>query len=545
MARTTEGAAETVFAGQRAAEGLAVGRLLVERAAAAEVARAAASPAEEGRAFEQALERARGQIAALVETADALGAEILEFQEALLEDDELLDPVRAAIDAGQSAAAAWIGHLDGEIETYRAGDDEYLSARAEDLADLQQRVLRALVAAGEAAGGETQPEGAILVSADLTPSRFLELDWSRLAGAAIAGGSPTSHVSILARARGVPLIVGLEADPALLPAGRLAVLDAEAARLIVEPSSATLDAVETRLARRAEESSVIAELIGRPARTAAGETVELLINVDEPGLLDSLSPESCDGIGLARTEFLFHGGRLPDEEAQRAVYRRLLDWAGGRPVTIRTLDAGGDKPIPGVTPEDEANPFLGVRGLRLSLRHPELLRVQLRALARAGADRPLKVMVPMVTAPAEFERARALFDAVLRELADEGLEHGRPPLGMMVEVPAAALTAERFACDFYSIGSNDLVQYTTACARDNPALAELADPASPAVVELIARTVAAAGRRGVEASLCGDMASDPRLVPVLLECGLRRLSVAPAQVGRVKLAIRRYGGAPE
>ncbi len=236
---------------------------------------------------------------------------------------------------------------------------------------------------------------------------------------------------------------------------------------------------------------------------------------------------------------------MPDEETQLAAYRRILAWAEGRPVTVRTLDAGGDKPIRGVTADGETNPFLGVRGVRLSFTRPALFRTQLRALARAAAHGPLKVMVPMVTVPSEVERVRALLAEVIAGLAADGVAHAVPELGMMVEVPAAALTAGSFAVDFYSIGSNDLVQYATACARDNPALIALADPANPAILELIGRTVEAGRRRGVEVSLCGDMASEPAMVPLLLERGLRTLSVAPAQIGRVKLAIAAWRrGAP-
>jgi phosphoenolpyruvate-protein phosphotransferase (PTS system enzyme I) len=243
-----------------------------------------------------------------------------------------------------------------------------------------------------------------------------------------------------------------------------------------------------------------------------------------------------------RTEFLFQQqGALPDEAVQYRVYREILDWAGARPVTIRTLDAGGDKPIPGVTIDGEANPFLGVRGLRLSLRRRGLFKTQLRALARAGSSGHLKVMLPMVTTPAELREARVLLDEVLAELASEGLPARRPALGIMVEVPAAALAIGRFDADFYSIGSNDLVQYLTACDRGNGELVALADPLNPAVLELIERTVAHGRRMRVPVSLCGDMAADPRCVPALLDCGLEELSVAPPALGLLKAAITRHG----
>ena len=263
----------------------------------------------------------------------------------------------------------------------------------------------------------------------------------------------------------------------------------------------------------------------------------MLLNVDDPAALRELDPAHCDGIGLTRTEFLFHGRELPDEERQYQAYAAVLRWAAGRPVIIRTLDAGGDKPIPGVTLDGEVNPFLGLRGLRLALARPEVFRVQLRALARAAALGPLKVMAPMVSVPAEMARFRALFDEVAADLAAAGIEAATPPLGMMVEVPAAALTAGAFEADFLSVGSNDLIQYVMAASRDNAAVASLYDPRSPAVLELIRRVVDAGRARGIEVSLCGEMASDPELVPLLLEAGLRRLSVAPAALGAVKAAI--------
>jgi phosphotransferase system enzyme I (PtsI) len=228
---------------------------------------------------------------------------------------------------------------------------------------------------------------------------------------------------------------------------------------------------------------------------------------------------------------------LPDEDSQYAVYRRILEWAKGKPVTIRTLDAGGDKPIAGLTIDGESNPFLGLRGIRLSLARPEVFRVQLRALSRAAVHGVLKVMLPMIADPSELERAGAMLDAEFAALKAEGIACARPPLGIMVEVPAAALRAEAFGAAFYSIGSNDLTQYTMAAARDIGAVADLNDTSNPAVLALIARTVEAGAKRGVEVSLCGDAAGDTRLTTPLLATGLTTLSVAPVAVGRLKAAI--------
>jgi phosphotransferase system enzyme I (PtsI) len=531
----SEGRPELTLRGTVASRGLALGPIALLGLAGV-AGREAGSPAEEEAALRAAFARAAEQLAAVIEASDAMAGEILSFQLALIEDDDLLAPVFAAVAAGTPADRAWRAVLEREIADYAAGEDEYFRARAADLADLRDRVLQAL--SGAEAPAETPAEGAILAAEDLTPSRFLETDWRRFGGAALKAGSAASHVAMLARARGVPLLIGLGSAFERLQPGAAAALDAEQGLLLLHPADSSRAAFDRRLRQAAERRRLEGEFLPRPAVTRDGQRVQALINVDDPALLDRLDPAHCDGIGLARSEFLFRADRpLPGEEAQFQVYRRLLDWAQGRPVTIRTLDAGGDKPIPGLTPDGESNPFLGLRGLRLSLARPEIFAVQLRALVRAAPLGDLKVMVPMVTRPDELLQARRLLEAALEHCRAAGQAAALPPLGMMVEVPAAALTAEDFPADFYSIGSNDLVQYVTATGRDNDSVAALHDPRNPAVLELIGRVVAAGRARGVEVSLCGDMASDPALVPLLLQRGLRTLSAAPGRLAAVKAAV--------
>jgi phosphotransferase system enzyme I (PtsI) len=529
---------ERLFKGLGVSGGIAIGPLFVLRARQS-ARRAFAGADEERRLLAHAIETARAQIEALIASQDRLAGEILEFQLALLEDDDLLGPVGSAIAAGKPCDEAWAAALDAEIAEYRKGGDDIFAARSADLADLKGRVLRAFP--GADSGRAELPSEAILVAAELTPSGFLDIDWGRLGGAATLGGSPTSHVSILARARGVNLIVGLNAELGALENGAQAILDAAEGALLVRPGADRLAATTARIARALEDRKAIDARLARPAATARGEPVKILVNVDEPDRFEALPVEHCDGVGLTRTEFLFKDGHQPSEEEQLAFYSRLIAWARGRPVTIRTLDAGGDKPIPGVTIDGESNPFLGLRGLRLSLAKPEIFRVQLRALARAAVLGPLKVMFPMVTIPAELSEARQMMLAEIDALKRAGVTCAVPQMGMMVEVPAAAMNADLFDADFYSIGSNDLIQYVTACARDNTALTRLADPMNPAVLELIHRTIEAADLIGCEVSLCGDMASAPHLIPLLLGIGLRVLSCAPAQIGAVKLAVSRYG----
>jgi phosphotransferase system enzyme I (PtsI) len=318
----------------------------------------------------------------------------------------------------------------------------------------------------------------------------------------------------------------------------LALVDGDAGTVIFDPEPETRRRFELQMAAANAARTAANACRTEPARTAGGRRIAVHLNIAAPQDLAGLDPAICDGIGLVRTEFLFevsHG--LPDEDTQYAVYRRILDWAEGRPVTIRTLDAGGDKPIAGLTIDGESNPFLGLRGIRLSLSRPDVFRVQLRALARAALHGTLKVMLPMVAIPSELHRAGALLDAEITALRAEGIACVRPPLGIMVEIPSAALRAEDFDAAFYSIGSNDLTQYTMAAARDVGAVADLNDTGNPAVLSLITRTVKAARARGVEVSLCGDAAADTHLTKALLATGLTVLSVAPVAVARLKTAI--------
>ncbi len=533
--------AEQIFKGQIASPGLALGTIDLHILNLANPG-AAGTPEQERRALRGAVEVARAQLMSLTEKSDAMAGDILALQIALLEDSELTAPAIEAIEGGKSAAAAWREALDAQIEIYRSDDSEYFRARAADLMDLRDRVVGLFC--GEVRGSKMKAPDAIYVAQDLAPSRFLETDWSRYRGAALMGGSASSHVAILARARGMPLLIGIRGTEAALRDGAEAILDAEDGRLIVDPEASTVARYRDRLAQRREEAEKEVTFLDGPAVTAGGARIQVCINVDDPEVLDRMNPDHCDGIGLTRSEFLFYAnGGLPDEDRQFDAYARLIDWAGGKTVTIRTLDAGGDKPISGLTPEGETNPFLGLRGLRLSLARAEIFRVQLRALARAAARGPLKVMFPMVTVPAEMDQARALFEEEVAGLTEAGIEARTPPLGMMVEVPAAALDVAHFKADFFSIGSNDLVQYVTATGRDNAAVAALHDALNPAVLELIGRVAAHGVRVGCEVSLCGDMAAEPASLARLLDAGLRAVSVAPAALARTKAAIARSSAA--
>ena len=519
--------------GRPAAPGLALGPLAV-LAAIEGGDRSAGSPQEEMAALEAAITNAIAEIDELAARTNGAGAEILEFQSAMLADDTLSEPALAAIAAGRPAQEAWTAALTDQIRDYQLADDETFRARGADLVDLRDRVLRRLLPAASAVA---IPQGAVIVANDLTPSQFLEADWSQGGGIVLVEGSPSSHVAMLARSRGVPMVVDMGA---VTVAGHAkALIDGNTGRVVLSPGAGE----QASFARAMTAANLVARqestTLSRPVVTRDGVAVAVLINISGPQDLTSIEPASCDGVGLFRTELMFRNGEsLPDEDMQYQAYCKCLEWAGEKPVTIRTLDIGGDKPVRGLTPVGESNPFLGSRGIRLTLARPDIFCVQLRALARAATRGNLKVMLPMVAQPSELAEASRLLDGVIVDLMREGKPCRRPPLGIMIEVPAAALTAARFAgAAFFSIGSNDLTQYVMAASRDTPAVASLNEGAPEAVLQLMAATVTGGRKLGIDVSLCGDIASDIRLLPQLLGIGLRSFSVAPAALGRVKTAL--------
>jgi phosphotransferase system enzyme I (PtsI) len=461
---------------------------------------------------------------------------MLGFQVAMLEDDALAEAAFESITQGESADKAWRKALDAEIETYRAADDEYFRARSADLEDIRDTVLDHLSGSHAAF---SVPPGAIIAARDLAPSRFLSVDWSKGGAILLSEGSPTSHVAMLARARRVPMIVGLGEIPEC--SSSIIIVDGALGQAVVSPREDTRASFLARQSADQDLAVKAAAVETQPAVTKDGTSIAVMINIAGVDDLARLDPKICDGIGLVRTEFLFgEGPHLPDEETQYKAYRRMLEWAEARPVTIRTLDAGGDKPIAGLTLDGESNPFLGVRGVRLSLQRLDVFRVQIRALLRAAPHGTLKVMVPMITAPFELDAVRALFVEEYDTLRAKNIAAKMPLLGMMVEVPAAALAVSTFNSDFFSIGSNDLVQYTTAAGRDIGAVASLADLRHPAVLKLIELVASYGQSSGRDVSLCGDAGGDSDLIPFLLRAGIRSVSAAPSLVGRAKLAIANF-----
>ena len=501
----------------------------------------AGPPGEERAALEAALEAVKTELHAARDAgagrAGAETAEILDAQAMLLDDEDLVGAAEGAIAGGRSAAAAWDGAVRSAAEGYEGLDDEYLRARAGDLLEVGRRVLDRLAGAGPS--GPAEP--GILVADELGAAEAATLDPEIVLGIATAGGGPTSHASIIARTLGVPAVAGLGPGVLEIGDGVPLLLDGDTGVLVVDPGAETAERFAASRREDERREAAARERAHEPAVTLDGRHVEVAANIGAPDDAAEAVARGADGVGLLRTEFLFlDRATAPDEEEQLRAYGEIAALMEGRRTVLRTLDAGADKPLAFARLAPEENPFLGVRGLRLSLARPELLVTQLRAVLRAAGVAPLSVMFPMVSEVGELRAAMALLEQARTSLADDGLPAGPVELGVMIEVPAAALRAGALAAevDFLSIGTNDLVQYTMAAERGNGGVARLSDPLHPAVLGLIEGVVAAARPHACRVAVCGEAASDPQAVPLLVGLGVDELSVGPRRVPLVKAWVR-------
>lgn len=505
----------------------------------------AEDPGAEWRRFQNAVETARAQLAEMaLQVERDLGqdaAAIFQAQMLMLEDPELLTRVRAALEEeGVNAEAALSDAAGLYVHMLEAVSGEYLRARAADVRDVTGRLLCILL------GIHPCPEAlpavpSVVLAPDLMPSDILSLERSRVLGLGTAEGGATSHVALLARALGLPAVVGIGPGVLHIPAGTTVVVDGGAGLLVVEPDPQTLGFYRARAGRRAGAPRRPAAPTDGPAVTRDGYRVTVAANVATLEEARLAREVGADGIGLLRTEFLYLGRpALPDEEEQYLSYRAILELFGDRPVVLRTLDGGGDKPLPGLPLPPERNPALGLRAIRLSLARPEIFRPQLRAALRAGTGHNLKIMFPMVTTLAEVRAARAILEECRAELQAEGHPAADVAVGIMIEVPSAALMADLLAeeVDFFSIGTNDLSQYVMAADRTHAAVAPLADALHPAVLRLVRDVIAAAHARGKPVSLCGELAGDPAAIPILLGLGLDEFSMSPMAVPQARRMIR-------
>jgi phosphoenolpyruvate-protein phosphotransferase len=462
-------------------------------------------------------------------------AEILAAQALMASDPDLLEAATAAVDGGADPVAA-IGHTGEAIAAqFEALEDAVLSARAADVRDVSARIVRHLTG-GAAPRLERR---SIVVADDLPPSVTVELDRALLAGIALEGGSRTSHAAILARGLGIPAVVGVPDLLRLAADAQTLAVDGDGGRLLLDPDAVALGEIEAQVARDTAQRQEDATFADRPLVTRDGHRVLCAANIGEPGEAAAAFAAGAEGIGLFRTEFAFAGrASTPGVDDQAADYATVLAAADGAPVVVRLADIGGDKPLPSVPIAAEANPFLGVRAIRLSTVHPDLFPTQVRAIlvASARTGRTASIMAPMVADTGDVALVRDLVSEALATVPDAPA----PRIGIMVEVPSAVLLADALAreVDFMSIGTNDLTAYLLAADRTNPALAGRQDPCHPAVLRAVARVVEAAAAAGdCEVAVCGEMAGDPVGACLLVGLGVHELSMEPASFNAVKRAV--------
>ena len=460
-------------------------------------------------------------------------------------EETLVSAETAVVEETDAIAAAILAQIEPDMP---ADDSASLTRRAEEVREIGRRLVRNLTRSPFKSFAGL-PEGAVLISEALRPADAALLDPARLAGVATEEGGAEDHTSVMLRALGVPAVLGAVGLAHAIQPGDVAVVDGTRGVVVLNPGTATLMAARRAVTAFARERQRYAKLRRLPAETADGEAVELQANLELPIELSLIAQSGAHGIGLLRTEFLFMNREtVPDEDTQTETYRTIVEAMGGDPVAIRVLDWGGEKDIEalsaaGIVPDvADANPALGLRGIRLLLRETELFETQLAAVLRAAVAGPVRVMLPMVTTVGEVRAARETYERVARRLRRRGerLPEKLPPLGIMIETPGAALSADALAleADFFAIGTNDLTAYTLAVDRGGTDVAELYDPLHPAVLRLIQFATEAALRMRMPVSVCGEMAANPRLTPLLLGLGLRSFSMNAASVPRVKQMIR-------
>ncbi len=523
------------------AEGFALGPLFVYKPAPPPVSTEPAADIEAeltrlDTALAATAEIIRQQKSQVRASAGEEQAAIFDAHRLILQDPETLAAVRTHIRAGENAAHAWSLVAEETAASYRALPDVYLQQRGADVLDVARQMLFAL--AGKQATRIELPAPVILLAQDITPTETSQLDMEKVLGLATVGGGPTSHSAILARALGIPAVSGIKPALLRLPDGTLLGLDGSAGHIWVEPPVELQNELNANRQAWLDRRQELLRTSQALAYTADGTRIEVVANVGSLQDTQAALKNGAEGVGLLRTEFLFLTRQTPPSEAEQTqVLSDIGARMAPRPVIVRTLDAGGDKELPYAGLAAEANPFLGVRALRLSLLKPELFQPQLRAILRAGLEANFRVMFPMVANLSEVLQAKAAMLQAHEDLTADGIAHCWPvETGIMVEIPSAALMADSLAekVDFFSIGTNDLTQYTLAAERGNPALANLADALHPAVLKLIHKVCQAAETHAKWVGVCGELAGDPVAAPILVGLGVRELSMTASGIPRIK-----------
>lgn len=519
-----------------ASPGLGMGRAFLFGSEEYVVPATAGTISEENRLLDAALLKVRGHLEKLTTSGGDTGASIASAHLALLDDPIINEPARQGIEQGNSAAQAWYESIEGAIVMLGRTEDKRMRERIDDLRDINLRVQRALAGKDPGQGPEI-PLDSIALADNLLPSQLLEMDRERVRGICLASGGATSHVAILAISLGLPMLVAAGANVLAIEDGALLMIDAELGELLVRPGSQNIGLFEQRMSRDKAQRAAEQEQALDECRTVDGIRIHTLANIGSAQDAVAAIAGGAEGCGLLRTEFFFMERQsAPSINDQLAIYSRISDAIGDRPMVVRTLDAGGDKPISYVAHAQEENPALGIRGIRLSLEEGDLLRIQLQAMLQLRRAQPLQVMIPMVSSVHEVIAVRELLDDMRAKTNDPA----EIRLGIMIETPAAALIADRLAelVDFFSIGTNDLTQYTLCMDRGEPRFANRLDPLHPAVLQLIKRTVDAARSTNIPVAVCGGAAGDMLVAPVLVGLGIRELSMPVSLIARQKARLR-------
>jgi phosphotransferase system enzyme I (PtsI) len=546
--------AERVFDGLGVSPGVAIGTAHVVEAGFIDVPEytiAEDAVAAERERFADAVTKSQRQLKKLKDKSAALhgtAAEelgfLLDAGLQMLTGSRVVRGVESRIaDQRINAEAAVRAEITQVAQSFAELDDAYLAARADDIREVGDRLIRNLTRTPYQAFSRL-PEGSIIIAEDITPADTALMDPEHVGGFATAVGGTESHTAIMARSLGLPAVLGLADFVAQVQTGDVVIVDGSAGRVVVRPKPATLADFERRRGEFARAERLLGGLKRLPAVTRDGTAVTLLANLELPREAEAAVAGGAEGVGLLRTEFLFmNRPDLPDEEEQYQALRTILKAMDGRPVTVRTLDVGGDKLAASLDlQQGGANPALGLRAIRLSLKMPDLLEMQLAAILRAGAHGPVRILLPMVSTVAEARQVREILASVVRRLKRRGVKIAEPlpPVGVMIEIPGAALAADALAqvADFFAVGTNDLTMYTLAIDRGDEQVAHLYNPLHPAVLRLIQFTTEAALRARIPVSVCGEIAGDPRYAALLLGLGIRELSMATTALPRVKQRIR-------
>lgn len=530
--------------------GIAIGRISVLKEKETVVRQEVKDTVAEIERFRGAQSQAVAQLDALrTSTAADLGedkAQLFDAHKLMVQDPGYVDNVERMItDEGVNAEYAVYATGEKFAEMFSRMDNEYMKSRAADVRDVSERLIAALTGESEGTGKKTENQGPrIIMAEDLTPSQTAQLDRTTIMALVTSKGSRNAHTAILARTMALPAVIGIGDSFDERDDGKQAVVDGDEGVVIVDPDETTLREYQEKQRRYSEHQRLLQELKGKPTQTSKGQRIKLYANIGRPSDVDDVLANDAEGIGLFRSEFLYLDSQdYPTEEFQFNAYREVAQRMEGKNVVIRTLDIGADKQVGYFGLEHEANPALGYRAIRICLTRPEIFKVQLRAILRASAFGNISIMLPMITSVNEVHDAKAIIEAVKAQLRSEHVDFDeRIKVGIMIETPASVIMAPELAreVDFFSIGTNDLTQYTLACDRQNPNLSRFADPHSPAVLRMIAMTAKAAHDAGIWCGICGELGADRELTQTFVDDGIDELSVTPSSVLPVREIVREH-----